>query len=273
MSSAKSVPSFESLLGTEPEVTTSFEQDGFTFDYFLSRHSSKTLLVFFPSALRPEMRRVPSFHRWSWAADMPAYDSFFVSDPTMRLGEEILGGWLLGNEQTWVLKTVIEHTKALQDHFGYENIIFSGSSLGGFCALQAGALAPSLGLKLGSGGVFAENPQINLLTYKFREAIDLLARECFNVATREQIPQQFLERLNAVETMKSANYVPRGRVVVKESDIHHFTDQIPQLAQYLSTLPDQGLEIEVIPNDLDTTGHTPLTMQQMLQRLAIICPL
>lgn len=273
MSSAKSVPSFESLLGAEPEVTTSFDQDGFTFDYFLSKHSSKTLLVFFPSALRAVRRRVPSFHRWSWAAQMPAYDVFCVSDPTMRLNEKILGGWLLGNEQTWVLKTVMQHTKALQEHFGYENIIFCGSSLGGFCALQAGALAPGLGLNLGSGGVFAENPQINLLTYKFKEAINLLARECFNVPSREQIPQQFLERLNAVETMKIAHNVPRGLVVIKESDAHHFTDQVPQLAQYLSTLPDQGLEIEVIPAHLDTTGHTPLTLLQMLERLAIICPL
>ena len=265
-------PSLETLLGTEAAIATSFKEDGFVFDYFLSKHSSKTLLVIFPSALRAGKRRVPSFARWTWAAEMPEYDVFCVSDPTMRLNDQIHGGWLLGDENTWVLRNVLNHIKKLQQHFGYENIIFCGSSLGAFCALQAGALAPSFGLNLGSGGVYAENPQINLMSYKFRNAIDLLARECFNVSTRELVPHEFLVRLNVIETMKAAGHVPRGLVVIKESDVHHFTNQVPQLVEFLAALPEHDLQVEVIPASVDSTGHTPLTLVEMLERLAAICP-
>jgi hypothetical protein len=188
----------------------------------------------------------------------------------MRLNEEMLGGWLLGDSSTWVLETVLEHVRHLQIARAYKNIIFCGSSLGGFCAIQAASLSKLHEVELGVGGVYAENPQINLLTYKHREAIDLLAKVGFGVPDRESIPSKYLARLNVVSTLKQYSSDFKGLIAIKESDVHHYTDQVPQLKSFLDSTPSCRLRIETIPREKDDTGHTPLSFEEMTIRIAAL---
>ncbi len=264
------VHSFEELLTGPVEQLASFVEDEFKFDYFFSRKDAKKLLVFYPSALREGRRRLPAFHRWSWAEQFPDFDVLCVSDPTMHLHQEMLGGWLVGNRSTWVLENVLRHIAKLQQALGYEDVIFCGSSLGGFCAIQSGAMAKQYGISVGKGGVYAENPQVNLFTYKFFTHIDLLAKVGFDAATRESIAPEFAKRFNIVTTLESYGHVPHGLVVIKESDVHHFSDQVPQLASYVKGAPQNTLSIEVIPAAVDPSGHTPLDIEQMKERIQAI---
>lgn len=265
---AAQVDSLEKLLTGPVEQLASFEQDGFTFDYFFSRKNSDNLLVFFPSAQKRDTRRVPSFHRWSWAQHFEDFDVLCVSDPTIRLDDEMVGGWLVGNQEGWPLETVLKHIAKLQFELGYESVVFCGSSLGGFCAIQAGAMAESAGIDLGYGGVYAENPQINLMTYMFASPIDLIAKVGFGADKRESIHQSYSPRFNVTHTLEKFKTVPHGIVVIKESDEHHFVDQVPQLERYLSNAAPHTLEIEVIAAVDDPTGHTPLTIDQMKERIS-----
>ena len=264
------VHSLEELVAGAGNLTCSFKQANHTFDYFLSKRGSKTLLVFLPSAQRKDNRRVPVFHRWTWSRHFSDCDVMSVSDPFLHVDERILGGWLLGDRQTWLLEDVLKHVAYLQSKLGYENVVFCGSSLGGFCAIQAGGMAAANGVEVGSGGVYAENPQINLLTYKAESEVDLLARTSFGAASRTEIAEEFQVRLNVVKTLEAYSSVPRGLVVIKESDKHHFEDQLPQLEDYLELKKDTRLKIEVIPAEEDPTGHSPLTLEQMKQRVYAI---
>lgn len=264
------VHSLEEFAAGAGNLTCSFKQNDHTFDYFLAKTGSKTLLVFLPSAQRKENRKVPVFHRWTWSRHFSDCDVLSVSDPILHVDERILGGWLLGDRRTWLLEDVLKHVAYLQSKLGYENVVFCGSSLGGFCAIQAASMAAANGVDVGAGGVYAENPQINLMTYSVASAIDLLARTSFGVASRTEIADEYQVRFNVTKTLAAYSSVPRGLVVIKESDTHHFEDQVPQLEDYLEDKKDIGLKIEVIPAKEDPTGHSPLTVDQMKQRVYAI---
>lgn len=264
------VHSFEELLTGPVEQLATFVEDEFKFDYFFSKKGAKKLLVFFPSAQKRDARRVPSFHRWSWAEQFADFDVLCVSDPTMHLHQKMLGGWLVGNKSTWVLENVLKHIATLQQSLDYEDVIFCGSSLGGFCAIQSGAMAESFGISVGNGGVYAENPQINLFTYEFFTHIDLLAQVGFDAPNREAIAAEYAKRFNAVKTLEEYGHVPHGLVVIKESDAHHFSNQIPQLDSYIKGGEPNTLSIEVIPAAADPSGHTPLDIIQMKERIQAI---
>ncbi len=261
------VGSLDELLQGPVEQLASFRQDDLIFDYFFSRKESKNLLVFFPSALPRASRRVPSFHRWSWAKLFEDFDVLCVSDPTMHLDDDMLGGWLVGNTESWALQKVLEHIAKLQLKLGYESVVFCGSSLGGFCAIQAGAMAKFAGINVGHGGVYAENPQINLMTYSVTSAINLLAKVGFGATDRSSLDSRYTQRFSVLETLENFDCVPHGLVVIKESDQHHFVDQVPQLQKYLESRTPNSLQIEVIPASEDSSGHTPLNINQMKQRL------
>ncbi len=267
MTVAPLVGSLGELVANPGNLTCTFSEAGHTFDYFLAKTGSKTLLVFLPSAQRKDNRRVPVFHRWTWSRHFSDCDVLSVSDPMLHLDERILGGWLLGDRKTWLIEKVLEHIAFLQRELGYENVVFCGSSLGGFCALQAGAMAAAHSVEIGSGGVYAENPQINLMTYVVESAIDLIAQTSFGADRRSQIAQEFQVRFNVVKTLSAYSSVPRGLVVIKESDTHHYEDQVPQLEDYLQFKKDKNLKIEVISTEDDPTGHSPLTLEQMKQRV------
>lgn len=264
------VHSLEELLIGPVEQLATFTEDEFKFDYFFSRKGAKKLLVFFPSALREGRRRLPAFHRWSWAEQFTDFDVLCVSDPTMHLHPEMLGGWLVGNKSTWVLESTLRHVAYLQSKLGYEDVVFCGSSLGGFCALQSGSMAKSFGIEVGHGGVYAENPQINLFTYKFFIHIDRLAQVGFDSPNRESMSEEFAKRFNVVTTFEHYGQIPHGLVVIKESDTHHFSDQVPQLGKYINESASNTLAIEVIPATVDASGHTPLEIGQMKERISDI---
>lgn len=264
---APEVSFFEQLFTGLPEQIAHFDEAELTFDYFFSRQQSQTLLVFLPSAMRKDARRVPAFHRWSWSRHLKEFDVLCVSDPTVRLHEDVLGGWLLGNSQTWALEQMLTHVGKLQENLGYQNVVFCGSSLGGFCALQAAAKASEFGVTLGTGGAYAENPQINLMTYQVAAAIDLLARVGFGAIDRHQVDQEFVSRFSVVDTMRRSSSIPRGLVVIKESDHHHFNEQVPVLEDFLEEQKSCAIQVEVISAEEDATGHTPLTITQMKERI------
>jgi hypothetical protein len=185
----------------------------------------------------------------------------------MRLSEEMLGGWGIGTRDSWPLLNLLDHIAHLKDKYGYKNIVFCGSSLGGYMALQLDILAQSRGLDVGSGGAYAENPQTNLFTYLIGRHIDLLASVGFSVPSRDFVPEEFRDRFDVGTLIDREGFAPRGLLVIKESDTHHYKDQLPHLTSAITRLGSKDLTVEVIPAADDPTGHTPLTLEQMTPRI------
>lgn len=65
--------------------------------------------------------------------------------------------------------------------------------------------------------------------------------------------------------MKRNELSPKGLLIVKESDEHHYDVQLDFLKKQVKL--DGFIDIEIIPKELDESGHTPLTLDQMQDRL------
>ncbi len=263
------VHSLKRLSSVDVPTLCSFDEDCWKFDYYFSPRQSNILLVFFPNALTPDNRYVPVFHRWSWAFQLPEYDILALSDPTLYLDENILGGWLQGTSADWVLKRILAHLRTFQELHNYHQIVFCGFSSGGFAALQAATLSTNsfLGARVMA---YTENPQISLIKYSIRRHMNLLASVCYGVSSIEKVDSQFHPRLDIVSLIASQNHIPSGLVVIKESDVHHHEIQLQHLRNGLQFFGSNILGLEVIPTSIDATGHTPLTFQQMRNRIDTI---
>lgn len=269
LAQARVAPSWDAITinSNAPSTVCEFVEAGWKFNYFLHALGRKNLFVFFPSALVRGKRHVPSFHRWSWAENIERADVLCVSDPTLRLNNEFLGAWFQGNKDDWVLLRSLAHILTLQQKFGYEKVVFCGSSLGGFVALQAGALAPSVGFNPEACVVFSENPQTCLPKYMWTTHMDRLAQVCYGTKSIAEIDKKYLIRLDVVELMRSLNHIPNGLVVIKESDVHHYEEHVEYLRNSVLLDSSKNLRVEVIPARVDSTGHTPLTLEEMSARV------
>lgn len=250
------------LLSSERPCIVSFLEKKLKFDYFFFPKNSDTLLVLFPSALPKNKRNLPAFHRWSWCENFTRMDCISVSDPTLFLDDKILGGWMQGLTDVWALEETLKHIKLMIKARGYKKIIFTGSSLGGFCAIQAGCIFDK-----GEEQVFfyAENPQISLYRYWIESHMNLLARVSYGKSSlKEVVDYKF--RLDIVQLLNDRDIVAeKGLIVVKESDDHHFNVQLNYLIENLNS---KKINIETIPLNVDSTGHTPLNFDDMWKRIS-----
>jgi len=260
------VHSLRSLSAVDVPTRCSFEEDSWHFDYYFAPNSSRTLLVFFPAALVPNKRYVPAFHRWSWAFKLPEYDVLCLSDPTLYLHEHMLGGWLQGTSKDWVLMRCLSHLRAFQSLRNYTHIVLCGFSMGGFVAIQAATLCPDNIIRT-RVMAYAENPQISLIKYCHRRHMNLIASVCYGVSSLDKVSSDFNPRLDIVSLIASQNYVPPGLVVIKEGDTHHHGVQLQHLRSGLQLFDQSVLGLEVIPMSIDSSSHTPLTLQGMRDRI------
>lgn len=248
----------EETLRLERPSRTIYEEKGLRFDFFFYPKGKKKLLIFFPSALPKNKRIVPSFHRWSWCENFDDHDCLCVSDPTLHLDSEILGGWMQGSRDSWALEIFLTQLDFICNKKGYESVIFTGSSLGGFCAIQASFLFKKPNVRT---LFYAENPQISLFNYIYKNHANKLAKVSFGENSIDHL-NRFDFRLDVVKTGIKYGLNSKGMVVIKESDEHHFSVHVAYLKQ---NFPD--VEVEVISKELDPTGHTPLLFEQMKTRV------
>jgi len=261
---------FASFVRGRGPLRVAFEEDSWTFDYLRAGRTSDDLLFFFPSALQLSSRRVPHFHRWSWADRLGDAEVALISDPTLRLDDSMIGGWFQGRHDDWVLLRVLRHVQLLTKALGTRRIIFTGSSLGGFAAIQAATIlsAPDSPLKNVAIGFLAEIPQTSLRLYSVRSVMNTLARSCYGLEGLNNVPLVFDERLDVVATMQAKTTVPRGVVVSKASDVHHHGVHTAHLEQGLVRLGGRSqIDIQIIPSDIDPSGHSPLPLDKFLHQL------
>lgn len=123
--------------------------------FFRSPHSDK-LLVFLPSVNGKDI--YPYFPRRSWAEDLvKKYNVLYVSDPYQPLPqyEGSMGSWFVSPDGLLTLNFLSERIELLAKEIKANDIVFYGSSMGGYAALILASLYS------GSKAV-AECPQLYL---------------------------------------------------------------------------------------------------------------
>jgi len=246
-------------------IHVAFKEGGWVYNYLVDHKASTHLVVFLPSAMPKAKRLVPSFHRHSWS-DSLACSTICVSDPTLRLNEELLGGWFLGRHDDHVLRHVAGHLEAFAGQLGVrlENVLFAGSSLGGFAAIALATL-------LRGAHAYAENPQTDLRRY-LAGPLATLDRHCFG-GRMAHVAQAQPQRFSLLDLFAAEGYTPSFMMIQKASDDFHLQHHA---LPFIRTLIDTGRfagHFEVMPASADPSGHTPLTREQFLLRARLILPI
>lgn len=167
-----------------------------------------------------------------------------MSDPTFLLDPHLRAGWLIGDRENDATKNfaIILNVICRTLKIPFKNLVFWGSSAGGFIAIQLSKYFP------GSTAV-SVNGQTDI--YKF-EAYERLYRTGFPGLTDAEINAAYPERLT---TIANLDKLKRNRILVAQNiqDTHHYeehfkpflrglmNDPEPELPEGVWNIPDSGI--------------------------------
>lgn len=189
-----------------------FIQSGNELDFTFRRvENSKSLIVAFPSALAENVSGEPIYHRWSWGEK---FDTNFISlsDPSFKKAG-LLGGWFIDDGKRDVIQEYSVLIKTIADELEIDNknIVFYGSSMGGFGALMTATyFQDSL--------CVAEVPQLDLRNYPWKSAIIAIENKCLNGDSLGEFYRSFPERVSVIERMKMNSNFPNCEIVSNFED-------------------------------------------------------
>jgi acyl carrier protein len=163
-------------------------------------------------------KSLPIFARWNYGPAFQA-DVLAVCDPTLYLDDTLDCGWYLGTREQNAVDGLVAIALGCAMAMGTppERVIFTGSSAGGFAALQAAAMIPH-------GKAIALNPQVDLLRFDARVVGDYVAKAS-GCASLEEATRCFGDRWNATNALRRATARqdgPRVVYVQNKNDSRHF---------------------------------------------------
>ena len=229
------------------------------------RRHADSMVVFLPGARGAKSeRRVPFYHRWAWQVDFPDTHVVALADPAASSNEALTGGWFLHPTLDLVaeLSTIVSMTA---DHLGVarENIVFHGSSLGGFGALGMAA-------HLRGSHALAEIPQIDIEKWPFPYSRQLLSEHVGQPLAkfREQHPEQ----IDLIDRFRFAHAVPPFIIVTNVADASYelhldFMDELQELVDECEVIGQQRLIVTE-----SVSGHVPIAKSEAVQLIHELMP-
>ncbi|WP_156925256.1 hypothetical protein [Nitratidesulfovibrio termitidis] len=178
---------------------------------------SSALFVMLPGALDRKAITLPYFNRWMWAhRGLFPGSVLCVADPTLERNSALRLGWFLGSEThdaTEELACLIANFAECKG-VARDEIVFWGSSAGGFAAL---ALAASVDGSL----AVAINAQTDCLAYLASQQVALVRQACFGDMSADRIRHGFARRVDMTSRWSD---VCNSRVFLVQNDLdaHHY---------------------------------------------------
>lgn len=210
--------------------------DNVKYEFLLNiKSNNDKLLVLGSGALgQKEFDRTrPYLERHSWQFKQ---STIHYHDPTYYIDNKIGIGWGVGDENTWYLEKIAAILKILikKININRKNILFYGSSAGGFTSLMLSTLIKGT-------MCLADIPQLYVHKYKSKaEQLDVwkvIKNNAFSDISDEMFLESFLNRLDFVELVKRENYVPDAYLVLDCSvNLDFYTQYIP-FFETLNQLP------------------------------------
>lgn len=134
---------------------------------------------------------LPRFSRFSWRDEFPG-TVVCIADPTLYFHDKLKLAWYFGTADHDAITGLCRIVEALCASFGLAiaDVLFYGSSGGGFAAMQCAA-------RLGRGATaIAINPQTDVLKFPVVASVDAFLAACAGGITRKQARQRFGARLS-----------------------------------------------------------------------------
>lgn len=236
-------------------------QDGVPYEYLINRNPySKKLIVFNNGAIAGGNVTVPVFQRHSWAKLLKT-SSVFCMDPTLYLNGFLQLGWGIGKNENYYLKNSSLILKKIIKRMGIElkNTVIYGTSAGGYLSIM-------MGIYLRGAKVVADNAQLDVRNWIFKDALDSVLSFSFDNIGEAL---NHMERFSVIEAFEKHSYVPKIYMHVNLcSRADNSTQLVPFLeaAEHMNCIHEYN-NIEVILHFEREKGHDGLGMEESIDFL------
>ena len=243
----------DSLELSVKESTYSIVEEGTEFNFYLNYRKGKKLLISLPGAI-DRKKRVYNFQRYSWSKDVD-YSFMAVLDPTIHERNELDIGWFQGKHNNYVLPKFANLLKKIfeKNEIEEKDVLFFGSSAGGFTALQLANFFPF-------STVVAINPQIYINRY-YKSKFKQLADYAYSGMSMVEIQKRYNNRIfvNIDFSKRIAPIYYYQNIEDKHHLVHHFK-------RYLETLDRDIVDkkIHMITYSDTNKKHTPPDKEETL---------
>lgn len=236
-------------------------KDGVPYEYLINRRSDNDkLIVFNNGAIAEGNVSVPVFQRHSWANILKT-SSVFCMDPTLYLNSFLQIGWGIGKNDNYYLENSSLILKKIISKMGIrlENTAIYGTSAGGYLSII-------MGIYLKGAKVVADNAQLDVRNWIFKEALDSVVTFAFdNIGAA----LNYKERFSVVDAFEKNQYVPKIYMHVNLCSMaDNSTQLIPFLknAETMRSIKEYN-DIEVILHFEPDKGHNGISMDDAIHFL------
>jgi len=151
----------------------------------------------------------PLFHRLSWKFRQ---STVLFNDPTRYVDvdddftKDLQGGWGVGTYDDYFLRNIADMIVKISEFFNFkkEDILFYGSSMGGFTSLMLGTMVKG-------SMVLADLPQLYLLNFAY--FTNKVIGKLYSQYSEEELAK-ITYRFSLMELMKMENYVPDAQIFI-----------------------------------------------------------
>jgi len=239
--------------------TLTVHLNGVKYEFIVNiKNDSDKLLVIGSGAYDPKKHKPPIFHRHTWASDFEE-STIFYNDPTLYVGD-INIGWGYGTSDRHYIQELSSIISLLAKNLQVEtdNIVFYGSSCGGFMSILLA------GLFVGSRAV-VNNPQTNVAKYH-KTHVDNLYQAVYGESD-DDFHKFDLKRIDAIKFFESTHYVPEIVYIQNLASQHDVSNHLVPFIQGLSKLDGEAFKnkVSTIFYHDKERGHNPLDKEETIE--------
>lgn len=214
---------------------------------------SRTLIVSFHGSLQRSKYQLP---RFEWRNSLASFDAaqLFIADSTLHLNEAMALAWYIGSSDQDFCSDVADLVKDIATAAGYDRILLTGSSGGGFAAL-------AVSRQIDGSAAVCFSPQTRVGDYR-NSVVRTFYRTAFpdmgGYAAVERAHRSRFDLRHLYATTPDVNFV---RYVQNTRDTSHYKKHYTPFAEAREVDPalggvDASGRIDFVPQRLQE-GHQP----------------
>jgi glycosyltransferase involved in cell wall biosynthesis len=236
-------------------------KNGVPYEYLINKKSSSDkLIVFNNGAVAEGNVTLPVFQRHSWA-NLLKTSSVFCMDPTLYVNRFLQLGWGVGKNEDYYLENSSLILKEIIRKMGIslENTAIYGTSAGGYLSII-------MGIYLKGAKVVADNAQLDVRHWIYKDALDNVVKFCFDNVGEALL---YKERFNIADAFEKHGYVPK---IYLHVNMCSEADNSTQLVEFLKSAEKmknicEYNEIEVILHFEPEKRHDGISMDEAIRFL------
>lgn len=204
------------------------------YEFILNLNKPKDKLLIIgtePKGYLQDNRAKPYFEKYEWEFEQSV---IFYNDPTYNIDDSITAGFCIGTENNYYLEKIIKILEILIDKIDArnENILFYGSSIGGFTSLL-------LSTYFKDSMALSDNPKLYAYDFKLMEislnGLESIKDHCFSNMSADRFIEKFNYRFSFIETMIQENYIPNAYIIL---NYYNYFSQYSQFFKEFTHLKD-----------------------------------